>query len=272
MAFPSAMGRPPVVNFDLSGLVTEGRYDRFIIHFHASSQERDSPAATVRYAKEVARRTGLMTPRLPSSAMRAPLLRINFQRALATDGMLITTSWRLDVVEARTFIQALAAHRQVAYVEPDLPLPMIDGIPRSLGPEERALDEGTRHRWSHAVTWACVDILSPGSAMREVNGSTESATDHSFDRCSNYVSDLTDAIVWASGGHVDGMADALSPTRRIHFSWHKAGICSATSALGLAIARATANGSVVVVDRRVVGVSPPSAMCSAGSMGEGSEA
>ncbi|MFC4761779.1 S8/S53 family peptidase [Dyella koreensis] len=279
LAFPSAMGRPPVVNFDLSGVVADGHYDRFIIHFRESDKEHYSPAATVRYAKDVARRVGLIAPNHRSSAVRSPPLRINFQRMLATGGMLIVTSRQLDPVEAHTFIQALATYPAVAYVEPDLSLPMIDSASRSrvswVLPGEK-----TQHI-AHRITLECIDAMARTPSIREVSytalearpssdharhvGAARPNSRHASYRCSGYVSDLADAIVWVSGGHVDGMADTSHPVRRIYFGWRKAGTCSATSALGLAIARAKVNGSeVVVADQRVKDPpQPPSVVCPA---------
>lgn len=64
--------------------------------------------------------------------------------------------------------------------------------------------------------------------------------------CGGYDSDIADAIVWASGGHVDGVPDNLHPAQVINMSLGGFGAC-ADSPLGDAIAVALARGTSVVV-------------------------
>lgn len=65
--------------------------------------------------------------------------------------------------------------------------------------------------------------------------------------CGGYDSDIADAIVWASGGHVDGVPDNKHPAQVINMSLGGDGTCSANDVTGQAIAKARANGSAVVV-------------------------
>ncbi|WP_235872875.1 S8 family peptidase [Pseudoxanthomonas winnipegensis] len=64
-------------------------------------------------------------------------------------------------------------------------------------------------------------------------------------RCGGYVSDIADAIVWASGGHVDGVPDNTNPAEVINLSLGGSGGCQASTQA--AIDGAVARGSVVVV-------------------------
>jgi serine protease len=64
-------------------------------------------------------------------------------------------------------------------------------------------------------------------------------------RCGGYTSDIADAITWAAGGSVAGIADNRAPARVINLSLGGVGSCSAT--MQKAIQNARARGSVVVV-------------------------
>jgi len=63
--------------------------------------------------------------------------------------------------------------------------------------------------------------------------------------CGGYESDITDAIVWAAGGEVEGLPVNQNPAQVINLSLGGSGPCSATEAD--AIAQANALGAVVVV-------------------------
>ncbi|SEW20612.1 S8 family serine peptidase [Luteibacter sp. 329MFSha] len=64
--------------------------------------------------------------------------------------------------------------------------------------------------------------------------------------CGGYDSDIADAVVWAAGGHVDGVPDNTHPAQVINMSLGGYGACS-DSPLGDAIAIALARGVSVVV-------------------------
>lgn len=64
-------------------------------------------------------------------------------------------------------------------------------------------------------------------------------------RCGGYLSDIADAIVWASGGQVAGIADNDTPARVINMSLGGGGACGST--YQNAINAAVANGTAVVV-------------------------
>jgi len=65
--------------------------------------------------------------------------------------------------------------------------------------------------------------------------------------CGGYDSDINDAIVWAAGGHIDGVPDNTHPAQVISLSLGGAGACPATDPAAQAIAQANALGAVVVV-------------------------
>jgi serine protease len=64
--------------------------------------------------------------------------------------------------------------------------------------------------------------------------------------CGGPTSDIADAIVWAAGGHVDGVPDNTHPAQVINMSLGGGGSCSASSAFGQAIAFANSKGVAVV--------------------------
>ncbi|MDR2872961.1 MAG: S8 family serine peptidase [Xanthomonadaceae bacterium] len=65
--------------------------------------------------------------------------------------------------------------------------------------------------------------------------------------CGGWEDDITDAIVWASGGHVDGVPDNRNPADVINLSLGGGGACSQREFYQSSIDAAVANGSVVVV-------------------------
>ena len=65
--------------------------------------------------------------------------------------------------------------------------------------------------------------------------------------CGGTTADISDAIVWASGGHVDGVPDNQHPAQVINMSLGGGARCSAGSAEAVAIADAISRGTTVVV-------------------------
>lgn len=66
-------------------------------------------------------------------------------------------------------------------------------------------------------------------------------------RCGGYTSDIADAIVWASGGEIDGVPANENPAEVINLSLGGNGACTAGSEYQLAVDQAVANGTTVVV-------------------------
>ena len=65
--------------------------------------------------------------------------------------------------------------------------------------------------------------------------------------CGGYEDDIADAIVWASGGHVDGVPDNQNPAEIINLSLGGSGACTERPLYQAAIDAAVANGTLVVV-------------------------
>jgi serine protease len=65
--------------------------------------------------------------------------------------------------------------------------------------------------------------------------------------CGGYDSDISDAIIWAAGGHVAGMPDNTHPAKVINLSLGGYGQCTADDPMGKAIALANRRGATVVV-------------------------
>ena len=65
--------------------------------------------------------------------------------------------------------------------------------------------------------------------------------------CGGYDSDISDAIEWASGGHVDGVPDLKQPAQVINMSLGGQGKCTASTPEYVAIQHALARGTTVVV-------------------------
>ncbi|HJR73104.1 MAG TPA: S8 family peptidase, partial [Luteimonas sp.] len=66
-------------------------------------------------------------------------------------------------------------------------------------------------------------------------------------RCGGYMSDIADAVVWASGGDVAGVPANENPAEVINMSLTGPGACTAGSEFQTAVDAAVANGSTVVV-------------------------
>ena len=64
--------------------------------------------------------------------------------------------------------------------------------------------------------------------------------------CGGDTSDIAEAIVWASGGHVDGVPDNDHPAQVINLSLGASGICTSGSVMGRAITAAIERGTTVV--------------------------
>ncbi|WP_093138106.1 S8 family peptidase [Pseudoxanthomonas sp. GM95] len=65
--------------------------------------------------------------------------------------------------------------------------------------------------------------------------------------CGGYEDDIADAIVWASGGHVEGVPDNQNPAEIINMSLGGGGACTERPLYQAAIDAAVANGTLVVV-------------------------
>jgi serine protease len=91
------------------------------------------------------------------------------------------------------------------------------------------------------------ELTDNGVGMAGVAGNAKVLPIRVLGHCGGYTSDIADAIIWASGGHVDGLDDNKHPAQVINMSLGGSGACSSSDTTGKAVATAIANGSTVVV-------------------------
>ena len=97
------------------------------------------------------------------------------------------------------------------------------------------------------VSGTVAELTNNGLGMAGVAGSAKVLPVRVLGHCGGYTSDIADGIVWASGGHVDGVPDNQHPAQVINMSLGGGGACRATDVSGTAIAAALARGTSVVV-------------------------
>ena len=97
------------------------------------------------------------------------------------------------------------------------------------------------------VSGTAAELTNNGIGMAGVAGSAKVLPVRVLGHCGGYTSDIADAIVWASGGHVDGVPDNQHPAQVINMSLGGGGACRATDVSGTAIAGALLRGTTVVV-------------------------
>lgn len=97
------------------------------------------------------------------------------------------------------------------------------------------------------VTGTVAEVTGNGEGMAGVAHDAKVLPVRALGRCGGYLSDIADAVVWASGGTVDGVPANATPAEVINMSLGGGGQCAAGSEMQLAIDAANANGSTVVV-------------------------
>lgn len=106
-----------------------------------------------------------------------------------------------------------------------------------------------------ASSWHGTHVASTAGAERTNNGSGMAGVAYNakilpvrvLGHCGGYDSDINDAIVWAAGGHVDGVPDNANPAQVINLSLGGTGTCAAGDPAAQAIALANSLGATVVV-------------------------
>lgn len=104
-------------------------------------------------------------------------------------------------------------------------------------------------------SWHGTHVASTSGAERTNNGAGMAGGAYNakilpvrvLGHCGGYDSDINDAIVWAAGGHVDGVPDNTHPAQVINLSLGGSGACPANDPAAQAVAAANALGAVVVV-------------------------
>lgn len=97
------------------------------------------------------------------------------------------------------------------------------------------------------VSGTIAELTNNGLGMAGVAHNAKVLPVRVLGRCGGYTSDISDAIVWASGGSVAGVPDNTHPAEVINMSLGGGFACEADSEYQLAIDQANANGTVVVV-------------------------
>jgi serine protease len=95
------------------------------------------------------------------------------------------------------------------------------------------------------VSGTVAEVSNNGLGMAGVAHGAKVLPVRVLGRCGGYTSDISDAIVWASGGAVAGVPANANPAEVINMSLGGAGMCDAT--IQTAIDTAVANGTTVVV-------------------------
>ncbi len=91
------------------------------------------------------------------------------------------------------------------------------------------------------------ELTDNGVGMAGVAGKAKVLPIRALGHCGGSTSDIADAVVWAAGGHVDGLDDNAFPAQVINMSLGGGGACSATTDLGKAINTAMSLGVSVIV-------------------------
>ncbi len=97
------------------------------------------------------------------------------------------------------------------------------------------------------VAGTVAEVTNNGVGMAGVAHDAKVLPVRVLGRCGGYLSDIADAVVWASGGEIDGVPANASPAEVINMSLGGGGACTAGSEMQLAIDAAVANGTTVVV-------------------------
>ena len=97
------------------------------------------------------------------------------------------------------------------------------------------------------VSGTVAELTDNGVGMAGIAHSAKVLPVRVLGHCGGYTSDIADGIVWASGGHVDGVPDNRHPAQVINMSLGGRGTCSASDVTGKAIADAISRGTTVVV-------------------------
>jgi serine protease len=100
---------------------------------------------------------------------------------------------------------------------------------------------------THVASASGAELTNNGVGMAGIAFHAKVLPVRVLGHCGGYDSDIDDAIVWASGGHVDGIPDNQNPAKVLNLSLGGGGACSASDEAATAIASANSRGAVVVV-------------------------
>jgi len=100
---------------------------------------------------------------------------------------------------------------------------------------------------THVASTAGAELTNNATGMAGIAYGAKILPVRVLGHCGGYDSDINDAIIWAAGGHVDGVPDNTHPAQVINLSLGGTGACPATDPQAMAVAQANALGAVVVV-------------------------
>jgi serine protease len=100
---------------------------------------------------------------------------------------------------------------------------------------------------THVASTAGAELTNNAVGMAGIAHGAKILPVRVLGHCGGYDSDINDAIVWAAGGHVDGVPDNTHPAQVINLSLGGPGNCPASDPAAQAVAAANALGAVVVV-------------------------
>ena len=108
--------------------------------------------------------------------------------------------------------------------------------------------DGETSSWhGTVVSGEIAELTNNGIGMAGVAYNAKVLPVRVLGHCGGYDSDISDAIEWASGGHVDGIPDLAQPAQVINMSLGGQEKCDATSPEYVAIQHAISRGTTVVV-------------------------
>ena len=104
-------------------------------------------------------------------------------------------------------------------------------------------DQASSSSWhgTHVASASGAEITNNGVGMAGIAYNAKVIPVRVLGHCGGHDSDIADAIVWASGGHVDGVPDNKYPAQVINMSLGGDGGCTANDEAAKAIAIARAN-------------------------------
>ncbi|WNL44481.1 S8 family serine peptidase [Dyella sp. BiH032] len=97
------------------------------------------------------------------------------------------------------------------------------------------------------VAGTVAELTGNGTGMAGVAPRAKVLPVRVLGHCGGSSSDIAEAIVWASGGHVEGVPDNMHPAQVINLSLGGQGSCASQSVTAQAIAEANKRGTTVVV-------------------------
>ena len=106
---------------------------------------------------------------------------------------------------------------------------------------------GSSWHGTHVASASGAELTNNGVGMAGIAYNAKVIPVRVLGHCGGYDSDINDAIVWAAGGHVDGVPDNPNPAQVLNLSLGGSGRCTAKDGSAIAIAKANALGAVVVI-------------------------